>query len=64
LVSRPDGRTQFDNSFTKGCWKEYVNTEDEVTRNLKSSIIKSLEISSPQNIVIIHEDNKGSLWES
>jgi hypothetical protein len=36
LVSRPDGRTQADDSFIKGCWKEYVNTEDEVTRNFKN----------------------------
>jgi hypothetical protein len=64
LVSLPDGRTQFDDSFIKGRWKEYVNTEDEVTRNLKSSIMKSLEMCSPQNIAIIHEDNKSSLWES
>lgn len=25
--------------------------------------MKSLEICSPQNIAIIHEDNKGSLWK-
>jgi hypothetical protein len=35
LVSRADGKTKFDDSFIKGCWKEYVSTEEEVTRNFK-----------------------------
>jgi len=35
LVSRPDGRTQFDGSFIKGCWKEYVKRDDEVTRKFE-----------------------------
>jgi len=36
LVSRREGRTHFYDSFIKGRWKEYVNTEDETTRNFKT----------------------------